>query len=64
MHVSYSVRDLRDFLVALDESDATTVTEWEGLFIANCKDLGNFTPAQRRVAERLIQKYADRIGWS
>jgi len=59
-----SASDLRDFLKALDESERVTVTDWEGMFIGNCMSLDNFTPAQRRVTERLVQKYATRIGWN
>ena len=59
-----SSRDLREFLHELDKSDRVEVTEWEALFVGNCMNLDNFTTAQRRVTERLVQKYADRIRWS
>lgn len=54
-------QELRDFLKALDESDIN-VTDWEAKFIEGNLDNDFFSPKQREVVTRLIDKYGVRLG--
>jgi len=50
------------FLLALDRADVE-VTSWEAGFIDSNLDRFNFSPKQRVLIEKLIEKYGERIGW-
>lgn len=53
--------ELRDFLKALDES-SIEVTDWEAQFIESNLDNDFFSPKQREVIQRMIDKYGTRLG--
>ena len=46
-----------DFLKKLDSSPTVTVTDWEAQFIASNLERGWFSPKQREIIDRLIEKY-------
>jgi hypothetical protein len=54
------------FLILLDRSDRVSVTDWEAKFIESHVDkvYVEFTPKQVEVIDKMIEKYAFRIGWS
>jgi hypothetical protein len=54
-------QELRDFLKALDESDIN-VTDWEAQFIEGNLENDRFSPKQREIVTRLIEKYGVRLG--
>lgn len=58
----YTVKDLKDFLKKLDNSDVN-VSDWEAQFIESNLDADSFSPAQRRKIEEMIEQYGARIGW-
>lgn len=55
--------DIRELLLAIDESDDICVTHWEADFIESAayKWKGKWTPNQRRSAMQIIKKYQDRL---
>jgi len=52
------------FLIRLDASDVN-VSDWEAKFIESHVDKPyvDFSPKQREAIDRMIEKYATRIGW-
>ncbi len=50
------------FLLALDRSDVT-VSDWEAGFIESNLDRFSFSPKQRAMIEKMMDKYAERIGF-
>ena len=50
------------FLQKLDKSDVD-VTDWEAQFIASTLEKTFFTPKQREVVDKLIDRYGSRIKW-
>lgn len=53
---------LREFLKMLDGSDAS-VSDWEAQFIESNLSREHFSPKQREVVMKLMEKYGQRIGW-
>jgi hypothetical protein len=53
---------LRNFLKMLDESDMT-VSDWEAGFIESNLSREHFSPKQREITVKLIEKYGQRIGY-
>ena len=53
-----------NFLEALDNSDDIEVTNWEAGFIEDNLGVDSFTPAQKTVIGRMIEKYGHKLkGW-
>lgn len=55
--------ELADFLGALDASVAVQVSDWEARFLESNLRSSHFSPAQRDVIGRMVEKYGHRIGW-
>ena len=51
------------FLLALDRSEVT-VSDWEAGFIEINLDRFGFSPKQRAMIEKMMDKYAERIGFT
>lgn len=51
-----------DFLKRLDDAaDEVNVTDWEAQFIESNLERQHFSPKQREVIDRLVEKYEDRL---
>lgn len=55
--------ELRRFLKLLDDSEAVTVSDWEAQFIESNLSRDHFSPKQREIVMKLMEKYGQRIGW-
>lgn len=55
--------DLREILLAIDESDDICATSWEAYFIESAvyKWQGAWTLRQKRAVIQIIEKYQDRL---
>ena len=53
----------REFLAALDDSEAVEVRKWEAGFIESNLDTIRFTAKQRDVIDGMIAEYGDRVHW-
>ena len=53
-----------NFLLALDRSDEVTLSGFELDFVASNLDRFNFSPKQRVIIDKLIDKYEVKIGWN
>lgn len=53
---------LREFLKMLDNSDVN-VSDWEAQFIESNLSREHFSPKQREIVMKLMEKYGQRIGW-
>lgn len=51
------------FILALDRAENVTVSDREADFIESNLDRFSFSRKQGAWIERMIEKYADRIGW-
>jgi hypothetical protein len=54
---------LRDFLKMLDDSEAVSVSDWEAGFIGSNLTREHFSPKQREIVMKMMEKYGQRIGW-
>lgn len=54
--------ELRTFLKMLDESDVN-ISDWEAQFIESNMSRDYFSPKQRDVVVKLMEKYGARIGY-
>lgn len=52
-----------NFLLALDRAENVEVSSWEAGFIESNLDRFSFSPKQRLIIDKLIEKYAEKIGW-
>jgi hypothetical protein len=53
-----------NFLLALDRAaDSVEVTDWEAQFVESNLDRFSFSPKQRASIDRLMEKYAEKIGF-
>ena len=52
----------RSFLDSLDESEAGE-TDWEANFLDSTMERETFSPKQREVIDRMIEKYGDRVSY-
>jgi len=53
-----------NFLAALDRAaHEVEVSDWEASFIESNLSSFSFSPKQRLIIEKMIDKYAKRIGW-
>ena len=55
--------ELRRFLKLLDSTEAVTVSDWEARFVESNLDREHFSPRQREIVMKLMEKYGQRIGW-
>lgn len=53
------------FLIRLDQAENVSVTDWEAHFIEShiSKAYVEFSPKQREVVDKMIERYGSRIGW-
>ena len=54
--------ELCRFLKMLDDSDVS-VSDWEAQFIGSNLTREFFSPKQREIIMKLMEKYGQRIGW-
>lgn len=47
----------------LDDSEAVSVSDWEAQFIGSNLSREHFSPKQREIVMKLMEKYGQRIGW-
>lgn len=53
-----------NFLLALDRAASQVeVSDWEAQFIESNLDRFSFSPKQRAVIDKLMDKYGEKIGW-
>lgn len=56
--------DRFDFLVVITDTDKVEVTDWEADFVDNMLDWeGDYTSAQAKAIDKMIEKYRDKINW-
>lgn len=55
--------ELRKFLKMLDDSDRVTVSDWEAQFIGSNLTRDSFSPKQREIIQKMMDKYGKRIGY-
>jgi len=54
--------ELRKFLKMLDNADVN-VSDWEAQFIESNLSREHFSPKQREIVMKLMEKYGQRIGY-
>lgn len=54
--------ELRKFLKQLDDADVN-VSDWEAQFIESNLSREHFSPKQREIVMKLMEKYGQRIGY-
>jgi len=59
----YSDAQLADFLKALDNAKDIEVDDWDAGFIGTNLNRQSFSPKQRVIVERMIERYGSRLKW-
>lgn len=59
----YTDEQLADFLKALDNAKDIEVDDWDAGFIGTNLNRTSFSPKQRAIIERMIERYGSRLKW-